>query len=100
MCVCLSGKRDIIVCLSPAPSKCTFQGAGLGISMATAKRPGAVVREEAVGMETRAGERGDRVGGGVDVEVYRGGVLWSQKGMLGTCTWEHCDIFVCRDYAD
>lgn len=36
VCVCLPGKEDI-VCHSPAPSKCTFLGIGLGISMATAK---------------------------------------------------------------
>ena len=98
--VCLSGRRDIIVCLSPASSKCTFQGAGLGISMATAKRPGALGgrRWWAVGMEAGVTERGDRGGNGDDVDVWRG-VLWSQRGMLGTQTWEHCDIFMCRDGA-
>lgn len=37
---CLSRESDIIVCLSHMASECTFQGAGLGISIETAKRPG------------------------------------------------------------
>lgn len=77
MCVCVSGNRHIIVCLSPALSKCTFQGAGLGISMATAKRPG-----EVGGKKWWAVEAGSGLGcDGVDVFVVGvgGGVLVTDR---------------------
>lgn len=96
--------RDIIARLSPAPapSKCTFQGAGLGISMATAKRPGTEGgRWWAVGTEAGMRERGGGLAViGMMLMCGWKGVQWSQRGMLGTETKEHCDIFMCHDNAD